>query len=152
MRTDTLDETAIFVCNSFVKFTTNLKEGKSAYFKQPVNLEEIDTNTIETDTCTETTNINEPPVLSYSHVVKRVKKENLTPDNIGEIFLCQMPGISTLTASAIMDAFGTFSNLISELEINPDCVSNLRIPAANGKTRKMGKNISEMLVRFLSKK
>ena len=41
--------------------------------------------------------------------------ENVTPENIAEIMLCQIPGISSVTALAIMDKFKTIPNLIQEV-------------------------------------
>ena len=34
---------------------------------------------------------------NYSEVVKKVKKENITPENIGEIILSQIPGVRTIS-------------------------------------------------------
>ena len=44
-------------------------------------------------------------VEPYSGLVKKVKKENITPDNMGEILLCQIPGISSQYAQAILKHF-----------------------------------------------
>ena len=51
----------------------------------------------------------------YVGVVKKIKKDNITPDNIGEIMLCQIPGISASSAIAIMQKFKTLTNLLKEL-------------------------------------
>ena len=45
--------------------------------------------------------------------IKKVKKENITEDNIGEIMLCQIPGISSVTSLAIMEKFKTISKHLS---------------------------------------
>jgi hypothetical protein len=55
----------------------------------------------------------EPTEKDYVSGIKKVKKENITPDNIGEIMLCQIPGLSAATAISIMEKFKTLSNLIS---------------------------------------
>ena len=52
----------------------------------------------------------------YCEVTKRVKKDNVTRENIGEIMLTQIPGISSTSAIAIMDKYSTISNLINSLE------------------------------------
>jgi hypothetical protein len=44
---------------------------------------------------------------NYVNVIKKVKKENITPENIDEIMLCQIPGISSVTALAIIKKFNT---------------------------------------------
>ena len=55
---------------------------------------------------------------------KKVKKENITPENIGEIFLCQIPGISSQTAVAIMKEHKTLLDLICALQENSQCLDN----------------------------
>ena len=84
----------------------------------------------------------------YCNVVKKVKKENITPENIGEIILCQIPGISSVTAIAIMKKFTSFINLIDELKINPDCLNNFIIET-NGKIRKINKTSIENIKKYL---
>jgi len=49
---------------------------------------------------------------SYTNVVKKVKKENITPDNIGSIILSQIPGVSSKTAEVIIDKYKTILNLL----------------------------------------
>ena len=40
--------------------------------------------------------------FSYSSVVKPIKKDNITPDNIGHLMLCTVPGVSPTIAVGIM--------------------------------------------------
>jgi len=87
-------------------------------------------------------------IPDYCTVVKKVKKENVTPENIGEIILCQIPGISSVTAIAIMKHFGTFPNMIQKIQIEPKCLENIHIEN-NGKKRKINKNCLENIKRFL---
>ena len=87
-------------------------------------------------------------VPNYCTVVKKVKKENITPENIGEIVLCQIPGISSVTATTIMKKFGTFPNLIKELQKNPLCLDGISCET-NGKTRKISKTCIENIQKFL---
>lgn len=82
--------------------------------------------------------VREPP-CDYSQVVKKVKKDNITRENIGRIVLCQIPGISSKSAAAIMSKFGTFSNLLSRLESDPDCMNDITYEASDGKHRKISK-------------
>jgi hypothetical protein len=101
---------------------------------------------------------NEPQVQvqeqekDYVSVVKKVKKENITPENIGEIMLCQIPGISSVTALTIMEKYQTLPNLIKELEINPDCMKDVCSTNAKGQTRKINKTSIANIVKFLIKK
>lgn len=86
---------------------------------------------------------------SYSTVVKRVKKENVTPQNIGEIFLCQLPGISHVAAAAICRAYPSLLQLIDALRLDPHCLQSLTTTDAKGKSRKLGKQIHEAIAKYL---
>lgn len=87
---------------------------------------------------------------SYLNVVKKVKKENLTPENMGEIILSQIPGISSITASAIIKHFGSFIKMIDVIKI-PDSKKEFdKITyMTNNKTRKIGKTVYENICKFL---
>jgi ERCC4-type nuclease len=97
---------------------------------------------------TEPVSSTEPTSSNYCTVVKKVKKDNVTPENIGEIILCQIPGISSVTAMSIMKEFKTFPFLIEELQRNPQCIENLTIET-NGKTRKINKSSLENIRKYL---
>jgi 5'-3' exonuclease len=95
----------------------------------------------------------EPTQLSsanYCTVVKKVKKDNITPENIGEIVLCQIPGISSVTAMAIMKQYGTFSTLIDEIRNNPTSLENI-VCENGGKTRKISKTCVKNVIEYLGK-
>ena len=51
----------------------------------------------------------------YSEVISKVKKKNIRPDNIGEIILSQIPGISSKTSAAIMVNFFFFIRFINKI-------------------------------------
>jgi hypothetical protein len=90
--------------------------------------------------------------VDYVNVIKKVKKENITPDNIGEIMLCQIPGISSVTALAIMEKYQTLPNLIKELELNNESMKDLTYTNAKGQSRKINKTCIVNIVKFLLKK
>ena len=50
----------------------------------------------------------------YVHVVKKVKKENVTSNNIDEIMLSQIPGVSSTIAIAIIKKFKSIKNIIEK--------------------------------------
>jgi ERCC4-type nuclease len=102
----------------------------------------------ESGGATELVGATEPTSSNYCTVVKKVKKDNVTPENIGEIILCQIPGISSVTAMAIMKEFKTFPHLITELQRNPQCIENMTIET-NGKTRKINKSSLENIRKYL---
>jgi ERCC4-type nuclease len=89
-------------------------------------------------------------VANYCSVVKKVKKENVTPENIGEIVLCQIPGISSVTAITIMKKFTGFPHFLEQLQSNPACLEGITIET-NGKTRKINKSSVENIKKFFLK-
>lgn len=93
-----------------------------------------------------------PPSLvsppEYCNVVKKTKKENITPENMGEIILCQIPGISSVNAIAIMKPFTSFSQFLNTIEREPQYLENFQYET-NGKTKKINKNIIENIKRFM---
>jgi hypothetical protein len=96
---------------------------------------------------------NKPTELeSYSSFVKKAKRDNITPENIGEILLCQIPGISAVTALTIMEKFQTLPNLIKEMELNNDCLKDICSTNSKGQTRKINKTSIANIVKFLLKK
>jgi hypothetical protein len=88
---------------------------------------------------------------NYCTVVKKVKKENITPDNIGEIILCQIPGVSSVTAIAVMKRYGTFPKLMEELNSNPLCLQDV-VCETKGKMRKISKACVENIRVYLTNK
>ena len=95
---------------------------------------------------------NENNITSYCSVIKKAKKENINPDNIGEIMISQIPGISSVTAIAIMKHFKTIPNLISSIDQDSSCLSNITYETANGQTRKINKSCVDILCKFLMHK
>jgi ERCC4-type nuclease len=85
---------------------------------------------------------------NYCNVVKKVKKDNVTPENIGEIILCQIPGISSVTAIAIMKQFSSFPDFIKQLNENPECLNNI-VCETKGKQRKISKSCLENIKKYL---
>lgn len=88
-------------------------------------------------------------ITPYVNVVKKSKKANITVDNISVIMLCQIPGISTVTSTAIFAKFGTLQNLINSLVNDVDCMKDLSYEQS-GKTRKINsssiQNIKDYLI------
>jgi len=85
---------------------------------------------------------------NYCNVVKKVKKDNITPENIGEIILCQIPGISSVSAIAIMKQFSSFPEFMKQLQNNPDCLNDIMYET-KGKNRKINKTCIENIKRYL---
>ena len=86
----------------------------------------------------------------YVSVIKTIKKDNVTPNNIGEIMLCQIPGISANTALAIMEHFKCMINLIADLqEQGAACLEKVELKNAKGQSRKLNKTCIANIVKFL---
>jgi len=92
--------------------------------------------------------LQQPPI--YAGFVKKVKKENITPDNMGEILLCQIPGISSQYAQSILKHFDSFSNLLTEVKNGTVNFENI-LYETKGKQRRVPKSCGEEIKRFFSK-
>jgi len=79
-----------------------------------------------------------------------VKKENVTPENIGEIMLCQIPGISSASALAILAEFKTLPNLIKCVNEDPCCLNTICTTDTNGKSRKISKTSIATIVKYFT--
>ena len=88
-------------------------------------------------------------LCSYATVVKKVKKDNVTPQNMCEIVLCQLPGISHVAALAISLAYPSLVQLMEALRHDPQCLANTTTTDKNGKSRKLGKNVHTTLANYL---
>lgn len=180
MRTFSMDESAVFICNTANKLTKNEAENKKGYYCRNDFNKELDTNedtnenTNETDKADNTTedtnetekadntneNTNEDTGAKltevqtskdYISVVKRVKKENITVHNIDEIILCQIPGISSVTALAVIDKFKHIHNLINTILQDVDCLNDVTYTNSKGQIRKINKTCIENIKKYLLK-
>ena len=86
---------------------------------------------------------------NYCEVIKKVKKNNITPENIGEIILSQIPGISSKTSQVIMTEFGSLYNLLCKLEKDQKCLDNLYINTNSGNKRRISKTGIRNIVQYL---
>lgn len=139
-RTFNIDETALFICNTaakMIKTTDKLPYYQIKFLQQTEG--ELDKPQVNTS-------------KDYVGLVKTVKKDNITPDNIAEIMLCQIPGISAATAISIMEKFKTLSNLIAAVEADPTCLNNIYNITAKGQQRKINKNCIDNIVKFMIQK
>ena len=138
MRSFNLVETATIICNMANKLQRELDKGKQGYYISNTNSNNItDTNTNEDNIINNKINTNNK---DYVSVVKKVKKDNITPDNIGEIMLCQIPSISSTTALAVLQKFKTITELIKQIEMQGEvCLNDIMTTDANGKGRKISK-------------
>lgn len=156
IRTFSLEETAIFVCNTVNKLKKGIIEKKNPYYGKTIIEEQVkevidvSNNVIVNNTVVN--NVQEDTDKDYVSVVKKVKKENITPDNIGEIMLCQIPGISSVTSLAIINKFKTFANLITFIQNDTNCLNDITTTNSKGQQRKISKTCISNIYKFLLKK
>jgi crossover junction endonuclease MUS81 len=87
----------------------------------------------------------ENPVPSYSTVVKKIKKDNITAQNMGEILLSQIPGISANAAIAILKhTNGSFLQLLETLKTDSSSLETIMIGGGTGE--KKGRKISKTII------
>ena len=154
IRTFSLEETAIFVCNSVNKLKKGEIDKKKPYYgnaKIEEHIKEINDSSNNVSN-TLVNNVVEDCDKDYVSVVKKVKKENITPDNIGEIMLCQIPGISSVTSLAIINKFKSFSNLMTTIQNDANCLNDITTTNSKGQQRKISKTCISNIYKFLLKK
>jgi len=155
IRTSGLQETADVLIQMADKIDRNFMKGILPWYlsRPSLSSSSSDVSTGPTNEIVEAPSIEkiegggEP---AYSGFVKKVKKENITPENMGEIMLCQIPGISTLYAQAILKAFGGFSQLMKGIKEGTAKFENITYES-KGKQRKIPKNCGEDIGKFLGK-
>jgi ERCC4-type nuclease len=145
IRTSGLQETAEVVLQMADKIDRNFMKGLLPWYL---------TNTLITPDTQDQKNeenqeIQQPKIESYSGLVKKVKKENITPDNMGEILLCQIPGISSQYAQVILKHFGGFSQIVTKIK-GEDCIKEFDniFYETKGKQRRIPRTCGEEITRY----
>ena len=136
--TPNVSESGDFILAMAIKIERNLKKKILSCFNNSINQENQENvgGNIETTP------------QPYSSVVKKVKKDNVTPENIGEIILCQIPSVSSVTAVAIMTKYKTINNLLVEITKNSKCLDNTTY-SSGGKTRKISSGAIANIILYL---
>ena len=162
IRTNSLQETAEWICAAVDKLSRDFAKKKTLRFSNSSNLgnqgnqEEKDPTIVleheVTNKIMESTKNHDP--ANYCSVVKKSKKENITPQNIGEILLCQIPGISSVSAIAIMKEFdNSFPRFLENLKQHPHCIDEICCSTTKSdgstKKRKLAKSLCDNIRAFL---
>ena len=151
MRSTSMDETAFIVCNMAYKIGKD--HNKAPYFSQKAINSLISNPDLESGPSDIEPSTSIPSLSKdYCSVIKKVKKDNITEENIGEIMLCQIPGISTVTALTIMEKYKYLPNLVKCLQEDPDCLNGISTTDAKGKSRKISKTTIDTIVKYLGNK
>ena len=142
LRTSTVQETADLLVAMARKIEKDGEKGRTPFYSTTVSTTAIEHG----NNSNQNSNNN-----SYSQFVKKEKKENITESNIGEIMLSQIPGVSAATAGEILAIYGG-----SLLKVVEECAAetpfrDVVLRCANGKTRKLGSNVKDALVKYLGK-
>ncbi len=157
MRTFDIYETAFFICNMANKIKKNKSDSKKLYYDdntvclnmpKPQLLKVITDPELEKQEDEQEIQVQNEE-KEYVNVVKKVKKENVTQENIGEIMLCQIPGVSVATSLAIMKEYKTITNLIKCLEQDPKCLDKMSYLTSKGQTRKITKTSITNILKYL---
>lgn len=87
----------------------------------------------------------------YTEVCKntRIKKNNITPDNIGAIMLSQIPNVSSGTATTIIEKFGSITSLIKALNESTTALDGISSTTKNGQSRKISKTSIANIYNYL---
>ena len=158
LRTSNINETAEVLLLMSDKIGRDLEKGRLLFYKWNDKINEssqdMPTENIEfvekpcsENPCSENPS-SENTTTSYANFVKKVKKENLTPQNMSEIILCQIPGISAKTAAAIMAKSENKSlrHLLKTLEENPAYLHDILLENGRKISKTCAKNIFEFLL------
>ena len=132
-RSNNIDDTAYILCNAFIKLEK--EKDKKPYYNNKKNIDDEGEEFEE---------------KSYSTVIKKKKNANITKKNIGEIFLCQIPSISSTTAIVIMKEFKNIYTLIQKLKEDQNCLNDLTYETVEKKQkRKISKTSIKNIIEFL---
>lgn len=150
IRTMNMEETALFICNSANKLRKSESENKLPYYSGQL-LKPVEKNSnVECENMV--SKVEDSDEKDYVGVVKKVKKENITPQNIDEIMLSQIPGVSSTTAIAIIKEFNSICNLIKQIEEKGvECMKNISYTTTKNQTRKINKTSVANIAKFLLK-
>ena len=123
---------------------------KPAYYNngeldKPQSKTDKDNNDIDTDKDTDVVLEQDSKSENYLDTIKVQKKSFITRDNILELMLMQIPGISNVSSKAIAERYSNMRELLATLQTNPDDFANIRL--SNG--RKLNKNILNSIKDFL---
>ena len=88
---------------------------------------------------------------SYVDSVKLSKKGNLTDEMVVVMMLAQIPKVSKGAAETVMSKYNySIPALMEAFRENPECLSEISIPIANNKLRKLSKPCISNLKKYLA--
>ena len=149
-RTNNTSESASYILHLAYKIEREKGKKKPYYINgNSSSVDEPNQSSFNIDATTNTQSNNK--VENYCEVSKRIKKDNITINNIGEILLAQIPNVSSQSAIAIMEKFKNIKNLIENLEKDDNCLNEI-VTGKNGKFRRLNKNCIINVFKYLLQK
>jgi ERCC4-type nuclease len=140
-RTVSLAETAQYIEITADKIARELSKGTSPATTSPASTNaDITSITTTHEIPTEVAGPTNAETQDYCSVVKVAKKANITRENIGQLMLMQIPGISSTISGEIMRPFATFAAFIDHLRSEPAYLDTI-VLESSGKKRKLGSNV-----------
>jgi crossover junction endonuclease MUS81 len=146
-RSENINESAYILLNMCAKLN---KEKSKKPFYQKKTKKEIKENIME-DNEEESENISENGEPKYCSVIKKKKNANITTENFGEIILCQVPQVSSVTSIAIMKEFNTLNNLLQKIKEDDKCLDTITYETSKGQKRKLSKTCIKNIIDYLLK-
>jgi len=133
IRSMNLAETAYILCNMICKIK---KEDKPPFFtKESENKDQCEQ--VETE-------------KNYTKYVNKVKGKNVTENNIHEIMLMQIPGISDISAKYIIKEFKTIHTMVEKIKDDQTVITEFKYMCEKtNKTKKLSKTIATNIIKFL---
>lgn len=83
-------------------------------------------------------------------IVSKKKNSQITKENISELMLCQIPGISSTTSRILLNKYNHIHDIIMEASTNSTLFEDFTYEKEN-KPKKLNKNVIEALNHFLRK-
>ena len=85
----------------------------------------------------------------YSSVVKCAKKDQITTENIHQIMLMQIPGVSQMVAKTIMSKFDGMVDLIASLQEDDTALNDIMVKTKTDKSRALSKTAIANIKKYL---
>ena len=95
-------------------------------------------------------NQDKPECVYEDTIVVKQKNTNITRDNVSIFMLCQIPSVSHVTATILIDNYKHISSLLEEMKQNPTLLEDFEyINPKTNKPKKLNKNIVQKLNEYL---
>lgn len=125
-RTVSVEESAFFIINTVEKMAKEEAKGGREAYKEGTTVDK-----------------------EYISTLKKVKSDNITPANINELMLSQIPGISAQSAKVILEKFKTIPLLLEGIQADEKCLDDVCYTNAKGDKRKINKTCLTNIRAFL---